>query len=738
MGKNLFLLHLYVKCDIVFARLFITIPFKNNLSSIAFGSMNLESPFKLEQITIRPAENLIEFDDGVTVTVQPKFIEVLAYLAQQYPRSVERTELIDAVWDGNHFVGEKSLNNAIWKLRHELKRADSSFIETVRKKGYRLLIEPDFDIHKSKTKNEQPAFSVSAFLSNRIVIASIVFLLVSVALLTYFFVNNSAPSQQIENITNDPGREVYAAVSPNNEYVVYSWRRIGQPPNLYIKNLQRTEVAPQQITHSDDYESRALWHPNGETIYFQRKQWNYEHCEIIELEISSLEENVVALCIGELDFSLAMSADGRTLSYMSREPGALKAKVHLLDLHSKQSKPLYTCDSCDYHDMDAAFSPNGNYIAVSRSLDNGLSDDIYIFDSKTNALEKIVSGAGDVKGMTWHADNSHIIFGTSIAKKRHGFIVNIHTKEKKSLGIEGFSYPSNIPNSNDVIFHDWHVASHLSAVAIDSDIASAPFPLIKSAFSYHSAHYSTITKRLAYISNESGFDEIWTSNIDGTERVKLTAMASHLAFPRWSPDGKHIAFLAPNITSNTSSLYVLNVNSQVIKKVTSNLAQHFRPSWRSDNKAIFAAANDGNKRGLYAFNIDNNQVTQLLDEKVEFAKQDTQGIIWFTPGRNQGLYQFEIGKGIKQILSPEQFAVTYNWEMTNDGIYFQKDYPSHHQINFYNKLTKQITPLVKLPIGTIERVASMTILPEQKKVVFTQLDFPNADVKRLRLSAPLN
>ena len=34
-------------------------------------------------------------------------------------------------------------------------------------------------------------------------------------------------------------------------------------------------------------------------------------------------------------------------------------------------------------------------------------------------------------------------------------------------------------------------------------------------------------------------------------------------------------------------------------------------------------------------------------------------------------------------------------------------------------------------MGTIQRLVSMTYVPNENKIVFTQLDFPKVDIKRL-------
>jgi len=48
--------------------------------------MIADRPFKLDQCLIKPREYSIEFENGEIKVMQPKYIDVLNYLASQYPR----------------------------------------------------------------------------------------------------------------------------------------------------------------------------------------------------------------------------------------------------------------------------------------------------------------------------------------------------------------------------------------------------------------------------------------------------------------------------------------------------------------------------------------------------------------------------------------------------------------------------------------------------------------------------
>lgn len=78
-----------------------------------------------------------------TVTLEPKVMDVLLVLAARRGEVVLRQELIEAVWAVEH-GGDESLTRAISILRKALGdvHGQRTLIETVPRRGYRLLLEP--------------------------------------------------------------------------------------------------------------------------------------------------------------------------------------------------------------------------------------------------------------------------------------------------------------------------------------------------------------------------------------------------------------------------------------------------------------------------------------------------------------------------------------------------------------------------------------------------------------------
>ena len=74
-----------------------------------------------------------------------KSLAVLLRLIETPKALVSRDELIRTIWDDNFLVGDKGLTQAVWHLRKALENEEDDppkIIETVPKKGYRLLVQP--------------------------------------------------------------------------------------------------------------------------------------------------------------------------------------------------------------------------------------------------------------------------------------------------------------------------------------------------------------------------------------------------------------------------------------------------------------------------------------------------------------------------------------------------------------------------------------------------------------------
>jgi DNA-binding winged helix-turn-helix (wHTH) protein len=100
--------------------------------------------FRLGEWLVQPQLSRLTAGDRVA-HVRPRTMDVLVHLAQRGGAVVAREQLLEAVWHGQH-VEEEGLTHCIAELRAALDDSvhSPSLIETIPKRGYRVMTEPQW------------------------------------------------------------------------------------------------------------------------------------------------------------------------------------------------------------------------------------------------------------------------------------------------------------------------------------------------------------------------------------------------------------------------------------------------------------------------------------------------------------------------------------------------------------------------------------------------------------------
>lgn len=85
---------------------------------------------------------------------------------------------------------------------------------------------------------------------------------------------------------------------------------------------------------------------------------------------------------------------------------------------------------------------------------------------------------------------------------------------------------------------------------------------------------------------------IYRINADGTGQVQLTFGERGESSPRWSPDGKTIAFLARRDNDNHNQIYLLHIDGGEARRVTNHPSAPSNLTWSPDGKSIWFLATD--------------------------------------------------------------------------------------------------------------------------------------------------
>lgn len=136
------------------------------------------------------------------------------------------------------------------------------------------------------------------------------------------------------------------------------------------------------------------------------------------------------------------------------------------------------------------------------------------------------------------------------------------------------------------------VDGHRAPVAVPADISTSP------------------GSRIAFASDRDGNWEIYTSNLDGTNLLRLTEDGSLDFLPRFSPDGTKIVFVSDR--TETPEIYVMNSDGSSPTALTVGLGAKNGPTWSPDGLKIAYAKETSNQNyDIWTMNADGTNQVQI-------------------------------------------------------------------------------------------------------------------------------
>jgi Tol biopolymer transport system component len=193
-------------------------------------------------------------------------------------------------------------------------------------------------------------------------------------------------------------------------------------------------------------------------------------------------------------------------------------------------------------------------------------------------------------------------------------------------GSTGATWPDLSPDGEWLAVLTGGQQEDLAVVRVDG---SNMRRLTEDRFSERGARWSPDGKRIAFFSNRSGANQIWTINPDGSDLQQLTFDPQRPAFnPVWSPDGSRLAY-----NDNKTNSFILQIGStreQLAQPLSSSgdLNVFFlATSWSPDGKLIAGHLNrvQGFFAGISLYSFE----SQTFERLTEFGGWP----LWLRDGR---------------------------------------------------------------------------------------------------------
>jgi WD40 repeat protein len=399
--------------------------------------------------------------------------------------------------------------------------------------------------------------------------------------------------------------------------------------------------------------------------------------------------------------------------------------------------------------IDLRWSPNGHNLCFTRSEPSGTST--WEVDREGNGLICLIPGAlSGLEGSGLYTPNGEYLIAPSrcvgnlmpaVARLSSGSFGR-HWEKLACLEIGPMDLAVSAVSADSTRLFGLGVATRYAQMEA-YDTHSRQFRPFLPHIHAEYADFSRDGQRIAYVTSYhdiTGPQSLWTSHIDGSHRVQVTKPPLLAQLPRWSPDGKWVAFMG-RIPGQPWRVRVVPMEGGSYAPVTNLNDEEGAPTWSPDGSQLaFGGMVQPPERtaGRLVIHILNLKTGQLSDvpgsEGLWTARWSPDGryIAALTQdSRNLMLFDFRTSRWVK--LATMDTIPDLVWSRYEQALYFNGE-PTLTDCGIFR---------VKIPSNQLERLASLSgktewgwlgLAPDDSPLIACQVD--TAEIYALTVKWP--
>lgn len=541
---------------------------------------------------------------GLRIKLQEQPFQILALLLESPGQVVTREELRQRVWSADTFVDfDHSLNSSVKKLRQAL--GDDSdnprFIETLPRRGYRLIVPVTGAIPASVQRVAQETPSTESEAKRRrtynwlAILAAVLVTVTAVALWTMLVRTPRAPRVlRFTQLTSD-GQAKSGAMATDGSRIYFNEALPG-PRNIIVQvSTKGGETVPVVVPLKRP--SLADLSPEGTEFLIANQEETGTSSLWLQPVSGGSPRRVGTILADDARFG----KDGASIIYSNGNA------VYLVSQDGSSPRKLLTAGSFPY---SFRFSPNGRNFRFSQADEQ--TDSVAIMEAVADGgnLHKMFSGCCG----KWTSDGRYFIFERKLDDRVDLWALpearRFHSQARQAEPVQLTAGPLSfvVPVSSKDGKQLFAIGESPRAEVVRFDSHTGQFVPYLSGISAEGLAFSRDGQWVTYTSYPDG--ALWRSKVDGSERLQLTFSPMHVLLPRWSPDGKQIAFNAalPGMIWN---VYLISSDGGTPQRVFPSEQSQVDVSWSPDGDKLVFGSFDVPGTPIYTVELKSRRVSTL-------------------------------------------------------------------------------------------------------------------------------
>jgi Tol biopolymer transport system component/DNA-binding winged helix-turn-helix (wHTH) protein len=485
----------------------------------------------------------------------PKAVETLVALVEESGRLVSKDELMRRLWPGT-FVEEANLTNQISLLRKALgdDAAEPSYIETVPRRGYRFIAEVKGAVRPQDARTVESIVPNGGAPARRrpgvtLLLAAAGCILLAAIAASWWQIRGERSTAgvplKITRLTTS-GQVRHAVASPDGKYVAFvSLEQGGQ--SLWIRQMPSASLVQVVPTAAVNYLG-LTFSPDATSIYYVvREQGQPREGALYKVAVlggSAPPQQLLA----EIDTPIAFSPDGGRIAYIVSNQLTGESALMIADADGRGAyirAERKTPDAFTWIAAAPLWTPNGTRIITSATGKDarGSYSSLVQVDTVSGAQMPLGSRRfTEVGRLAWLNDDELVMAASDLLGANQLWRVSYPAGEAQQItNDESKNYLGVSVTAAGAIVTVQRDPQASIRVAEQGD--SRRIRQV-TAGKYDGRHGLAWTRdgRILYHSLESGNEDLWIMNADGSGRRQLTVDGGVDDRPSLSADGRYVVF----------------------------------------------------------------------------------------------------------------------------------------------------------------------------------------------------
>ncbi len=385
-------------------------------------------------------------------------------------------------------------------------------------------------------------------------------------------------------LTAHPGLELFPRFSPDGSRIAFTGQYDGDE-QVYV--IPASGGVPRQLTY---YPARGPLAP----------RWGYDN------QVYDWSPDGQAVLFRSLRYSTDLS-DSRL--FLASADGGLPVPLPMPESGAGDLSPDGT---------RVVYSPLFRDFRTWKRYEGGWAQELYIFDRETHAVERVTEHRRADRDPMWIGDAIYFtsdrggtlnLYAYDLASRETTQLTHSDTWDVRWPGDDGAGRIVYELNGELQIYSIDEGTSQPVAVTVPDDGLAMRPSRVAAADLIEDAELSPKGERALFVAR----GDVFTAPIENGPTRNLTrSSAAHDKWARWSPDGRRIAYVSDATGEDEIYLVAQDGSGEPEQLTTGGQAMRYAPEWSPTGKHLAFGDKDGR---LYVIDVETKAVIDVADEE---------------------------------------------------------------------------------------------------------------------------